>query len=224
MTGPAQMDRQATQTYTGVMIRTVRVRAAQCKGWGLCSIPECGMWGRLVRGWCGMHYWRWQHHADTEALLEVHHQHGMHATPEYRAWEGLIQRTTNPRHRSWKNYGGRGITVCQSWRDSFEAFFKEIGSRPGPEHSLDRYPDNDGNYEPGNVRWATRAEQEQNKRKREGCTSRYKGVYWYASKNRWAAEYKTKNQHVHLGYFELEEDAHIARELAMMTDDALVCC
>jgi hypothetical protein len=85
-------------------------------------------------------------------------------TPEKRLWGHMIERCTNPNHHAWKNYGGRGITVCDEWRQSFSAFLAHVGPRPTPNHSLDRYPNNDGNYEPGNVRWATRSEQRANSR------------------------------------------------------------
>lgn len=84
--------------------------------------------------------------------------HGMHGTPEYAAWQAMITRTTNPNIRNAKRYSGRGITVCDMWRNSFSAFYAEIGPRPTPEHSVDRI-DNDKGYEPGNVRWATKTEQ-----------------------------------------------------------------
>lgn len=72
-------------------------------------------------------------------------------------------RCFNPNVKSYEDYGGRGIIVCPEWRDSFERFYKDMGSRPGPEYSLDR-EDNDGNYESGNCRWATKSEQNANKR------------------------------------------------------------
>jgi hypothetical protein len=84
-------------------------------------------------------------------------------TPEYNAWVSLNQRCKNPKNPRWKDYGGRGVTVCARWRDSFEAFLADMGPRPSSEHSIDRI-NNDGNYEPGNVRWATRAEQYANRR------------------------------------------------------------
>ncbi len=83
--------------------------------------------------------------------------------PEYNTWEGIKQRCHNPNEKRYAEYGGRGITVCVRWRESFEAFLADVGSRPSPEHSLDRL-DNDRGYEPGNVRWATRSQQQRNRR------------------------------------------------------------
>lgn len=71
-----------------------------------------------------------------------------------RIWSTMIYRCTNPRANNWAYYGGRGIRVCKRWRDSYEAFLADVGPRPTRDHSLDRIR-KDGNYEPGNVRWAT---------------------------------------------------------------------
>jgi hypothetical protein len=88
---------------------------------------------------------------------------GNNPSPEYRAWASMINRCERPTYRGFHRYGGRGITICDRWRSSFESFFEDMGKRPSGDHSLDRFPNNDGNYEPGNCRWATRKEQAANR-------------------------------------------------------------
>lgn len=100
----------------------------------------------------------------NERARQANGTHGESHTPQYKCWKAIVQRCTNPRAKRWADYGGRGITICAEWRNSYAAFLRDVGRRPSPNHTLDRYPDNDGNYEPGNVRWATYLEQNRNRR------------------------------------------------------------
>lgn len=86
--------------------------------------------------------------------------------PTHNSWRKLIERCTNKNHHQYKDYGGRGIRVCKSWRKSFWAFFRDMGKRPDGM-TIDRYPNPHGNYEPGNCRWATKEQQAKNRRPRE---------------------------------------------------------
>ena len=89
-------------------------------------------------------------------------KHGQTGTTLFKKWSSMLGRCRNPNHHKYHAYGGRGITVCERWL-LFVNFAADMGQPPSSEHSLDRI-DNDGNYEPGNCRWATLAEQSRNRR------------------------------------------------------------
>lgn len=121
--------------------------------------------------------------------------HGQSNTPEYRVWAGMIQRCVNENETGWIYYGGRGISVCDEWRASFEAFICDMGMRPSGKYSIERI-DNDGNYEPGNCVWATRAQQGSN-------TSKCIKIHLSGQTKtltQWAAEFGLKPQTVNGRY------------------------
>lgn len=93
----------------------------------------------------------------THCLSPAHNRHPLYAT-----WAAMWTRCRNAKHVAFHRYGGRGITVCDRWKD-FAMFVQDIGPKPTPSHTLDRFPNPDGNYEPGNVRWATALEQANNR-------------------------------------------------------------
>ena len=95
--------------------------------------------------------------------------HGMSETPEYTIWLGIKQRCLNPNNDWYHCYGGRGIIICDQWRDSFTTFLRDMGPRPSPEHEVDRR-ENDKSYSPENCRWATRKEQTRNTRQNTKLT------------------------------------------------------
>lgn len=84
-------------------------------------------------------------------------------TPEYASWLAMRDQCSNSNHSEYKNYGGRGVTVCEAWDMSFSEFFRELGPKPSSRHTLDRIDGSRG-YEPGNVRWATPKDQANNRR------------------------------------------------------------
>ena len=102
---------------------------------------------------------------DTRTSMHVTHgaARAGKLTPEYIAWRSMTSRCDNPGNDDYHNYGGRGISYHPTWSD-FAVFFQYVGHKPSPKHSLDRFPNQNGNYEPGNVRWATPTEQGRNKR------------------------------------------------------------
>lgn len=105
----------------------------------------------------------------TRDALSKTKTHGMTNSNEYYVWCGMKSRCFNENNKSYKNYGGRGITVCDRWRDSFENFYKDMGPRPSSTHQIDRI-NNDGNYEPDNCKWRTPSENCLNRRCKPGKT------------------------------------------------------
>lgn len=90
-------------------------------------------------------------------------RHGMRNTPEYRVWAAMKSRCINPGSQAWRNYGGRGITVCAQWIESFPQFLNDMGEQPSSNHSIDRL-NNDGGYAPENCQWVERLTQANNRR------------------------------------------------------------
>lgn len=98
--------------------------------------------------------------------------HGDSRSPEWETWKRMTQRCYNDRHPNFKDYGGRGIVICERWRgpEGFINFLADMGRRPASKHSIDRFPDKNGNYELSNCRWATQQQQAENTRRNRWLT------------------------------------------------------
>ena len=129
---------------------------------------------------------------------------------EYNSWQGMKERCYKKDSHKYEDYGGRGITICDRWRNSFDNFIDDMGRRPSKDMSIDRI-NNDGNYEPNNCRWATDEEQMRNRRDQIGQTSKYNGVSYEKVLQKWRAEIFSDDKKTYLGLYESEIDAYKAR-------------
>lgn len=126
-----------------------------------CSVDGCKNI-YFTMGFCNKHYLRFKKYGDPLFTKTTHEEHGLRSKPEYEVWAGMKARCNNPTHVGYKRYGGKGISVCKRWSDSFLSFYTDVGPRPSKTHQIDRI-DSLGNYEPGNCRWATVEENNQNR-------------------------------------------------------------
>jgi hypothetical protein len=135
--------------------------------------------------------------------------HGKSNTKTYRIWRGMMSRCNNPNVKAYKNYGGRGIMVCEEWHN-YETFLKDMGERPEGK-SLDRRDCNQGYYKE-NCRWASAEEQAQNKRKSKANTTGRTGVSYLAAQEKYSVEISTNGIHEYGGVFDNLIDAIAKRE------------
>ena len=138
--------------------------------------------------------------------------HGLIETRLYRIWASIKDRVLNPKNKRYSDYGGRGITICEEWKNDFVPFYNwamENGYEENKGLSIDRI-DNDGNYEPSNCRWTTSIIQNRNKRIRKDNTSGYKGVYFSKNQGKYKAQIKVNKIHIHLGLYPTALEGAIA--------------
>jgi hypothetical protein len=141
---------------------------------------------------------------------------------EYRAWISIKQRCYNTKTPQYKDYGGRGIKVCQRWLDSYDNFINDVGYKPSDELSIDRI-DNDGNYEPNNCRWATRLQQVRNRRPHKRRPYKQRDRIAVLKKRYISGETGVQRDHIgyiarayymrkqiYIGWYKTETDARVA--------------
>lgn len=147
-------------------------------------------------------------------------KHGMSRHKIYKIWRGILDRTLNQKNHNYKIYGGRGISVCDRWKRSFEYFADDMLPFYKEGLSIDRI-DVDGNYEPSNCRWVTLEIQARNTRiLRTTNTSGYRGVHFATNKNKWVSAIYVNSKRVYIGSFAEPREAAIAYD-KYVTDNNL---
>lgn len=141
--------------------------------------------------------------------------HGKSSSQVYNIWTLMVQRCTNEKCNGYENYGGRGVTVCQQWLESFEKFYEDMGDKPDG-YSLDRI-DNEKGYSKNNCKWSTRHEQSINTRKYKSNSSGRTGVYLNKSNGMWFSQIQSHGVSYRSKDFPKFEDAVAARELLELT-------
>ena len=155
-------------------------------------------------------------HSQSCGCLQVERstKHGKTKSAEYKAWCAMITRCTNEKQPGFKNYGGRGISVCERWRE-FENFLLDMGKKPTTKHTLERV-NNDVGYWPDNCIWADRFTQSQNQRTRVDNKTGYKGVSFDKAKQKYITHIQKDGERTYLGQYDDLHSAIKARRNAEM--------
>ena len=156
----------------------------------ICKVEGCGREDIKAKGYCTKHWQRIKRNGTTELIIEYGGPRKDYPR-EYKTWDGMRQRCLQPSCPLYKNYGGRGIKICDRWQGAhgFANFIEDMGPKPGSKYSIDRI-DVNGDYEPSNCRWATYAQQACNKRNNSPAP----GVNWYPRTNRWVVRYRANGK------------------------------
>jgi len=168
-----------------------------------------------AKGYCGAHYHKIKVYGDPEAT--INETHGMRRSRIYGVWCDIKKRCFNPNSTNYENYGGRGIGMCEEWKNSFTAFYEDMGQPPTPEHSIER-KDVNGNYEPSNCIWETRLIQAANKRRYKNNSTGFIGVS-RNSNSSWQASISRKGKQYYLGSFNTAKEAATWRDAYVIANN-----
>ena len=175
-----------------------------------CSLKGCGN-NYYAKKFCRKHYDVNRIYGNPLASREKREFHGMHKKKEYKIWKRMRTRCLSENNPKYKDYGGRGIKICERW-DLFSNFYEDMGDCPSG-YSIDRI-DVNGNYEPDNCRWADSTIQARNQRIKSNNTSGYKGITWVKHLGKWQARITIYKKEINLGYFKDKKLAIMNRKLA----------
>lgn len=167
-----------------------------------CLVGECQKVGNGGRGYCYMHYARLRTTGELGDVTPMNERHGLSSHPVYHVWRAMKQRCYNPNDKGWKNYGGRGIKVCERWQ-TYGSFRDDMGERPAGA-SVERR-DVNGDYCPENCYWSDRTTQSVNRRLSSVNTSGLRGIHRY--RKRWVASIGKRYSSLHIGVFDTPEEA-----------------
>jgi hypothetical protein len=153
---------------------------------------------------CGCH--------KSQATIDRNYRHGLKGHPVYLAWKHIKQRCYNPKVAQYKDWGGRGITICDEWKDNPKVFYDWAVSNGWEEGLTIERIEVDGNYCPENCKWIPLNQQVYNQHIRRTNKSGYVGVSWKRNSNAWTAQISVKYEKIYLGIFKTPEEAKQARD------------
>lgn len=182
----------------------------------ICIIEDCKRKKESAVGYCQTHYSKLKRYGDPLGGRS-YESHGMREAREYRIWGNMKSRCTNPNTDYYYLYGGRGITVCERWANSFINFYNDMGRCPDPTYSIDR-KDVNGNYTPVNCVWASPQDQALNHRLQTNNKSGYRGIVFNKGKNSWRVTLRDKSVGLrkYIGSYKTAEEAAYVRDQVMM--------